>query len=116
MRTEQCTHSPVIALCVELGIEDVDIIVADVADQNSLEVMCSQTKVVIDVVGPVSEAPPTSITMRCIHSILYGIAGSAMQLFLSKTILSDYPYHVCNVRDMQSCVCVGVWVCVCVCV
>lgn len=42
------------ALFVELGIEGVDVIVADVSDQDTLEVMCSQTKVVIDVVGPVS--------------------------------------------------------------
>ena len=40
-------------LFIELGIEDVDIIVADVSDQDSIETMCGRTRVIIDVVGPV---------------------------------------------------------------
>lgn len=37
---------------IGLGIEDIPVIVADVSDEESLETMCSQTRVVIDVVGP----------------------------------------------------------------
>ena len=36
------------------GIEDVDILVADVNDQASLEAMCATATVIIDCVGPVS--------------------------------------------------------------
>lgn len=36
------------------GIEDVDILVADVADLGSLEAMCARCTVIINCVGPVS--------------------------------------------------------------
>ena len=36
------------------GIEGVDVIAADVADQDSLENMCAKATVVINCVGPVS--------------------------------------------------------------
>ena len=35
------------------GIEGIDVLVADVGDQDSLERMCSAATVVIDCVGPV---------------------------------------------------------------
>ena len=37
------------------GIDGVDVLVADVSDQDSLEAMCGDTAVVIDCVGPVSD-------------------------------------------------------------
>ncbi len=37
----------------ELGIEGVDVIVADVSNEESIQAMCARTKVLIDVVGPV---------------------------------------------------------------
>ena len=36
------------------GIEDVDVLVADVADLGSLEAMCARCTVIINCVGPVS--------------------------------------------------------------
>ena len=36
------------------GIEDIDVLVADVADQGSLETMCARCTVIINCVGPVS--------------------------------------------------------------
>lgn len=40
----------------DLGIEGIDILVADVNDEASIEAMCSKTKVLMDVVGPVSSS------------------------------------------------------------
>ncbi len=44
------------ALCSLLasGIEGVDVVVADVNDQESLEALCSRASVLINCVGPVS--------------------------------------------------------------
>ena len=36
-----------------LGIKDIDVVVADVNDQESIEAMCAKTRVVVNVVGPV---------------------------------------------------------------
>ena len=36
-----------------LGIKGVDVVVADVNDQESIEAMCAKTRVVVNVVGPV---------------------------------------------------------------
>ncbi len=36
------------------GVEGIDILIADVGDQDSLERMCAEADVVIDCVGPVS--------------------------------------------------------------
>ena len=36
------------------GIEGIDVLVADVADQGSLEAMCAKCTVIINCVGPVS--------------------------------------------------------------
>ena len=38
----------------ESGIEGIDVVVADVNDQDSLEAMCADATVIIDCVGPVS--------------------------------------------------------------
>ena len=38
-----------------LGIKDIDVVVADVNDQESIEAMCAKTRVVVNVVGPVGE-------------------------------------------------------------
>ena len=40
----------------ELGITGVDVMVADVSNEASIRAMCSKTRVVVDVVGPVSVA------------------------------------------------------------
>ena len=50
-------------LFIELGIEDIDIIVADICDQDSIEAMCGRTRVIVDVVGPVRKC-------LCIHYVL----------------------------------------------
>lgn len=42
-------------LCIDSGIEGIDILVADVADQDSLEAMCAKSTVIINCVGPVSQ-------------------------------------------------------------
>ena len=40
-------------MCAESMIEGVDIIIADVNDQESLEAMCAKANVLINCVGPV---------------------------------------------------------------
>lgn len=40
---------------VASGIDGVDVVVANVSDQASLETMCASTSVLINCVGPVSE-------------------------------------------------------------
>ena len=42
-------------MVVVSGIEGIDLIVADVFEQESLEAMCAQATVIINCVGPVSE-------------------------------------------------------------
>ena len=44
----------VLPLILASGIEDVDVLVADVSDQSSIDAMCARASVVIDCVGPVS--------------------------------------------------------------
>ena len=53
------------------GVEGIDILIADVGDQDSLERMCAEADVVIDCVGPVSLFNQTLdyIIMWCLFSI-----------------------------------------------
>ena len=68
-------------LFIELGIEDVDIIVADVSDQDSIETMCGRTRVIIDVVGPVRKC-------LCIYYVLsIHFSIFCMENQLSKPVL-----------------------------
>lgn len=50
-----CVCVCVCVVAIESGIEGVDILVADVYDQDSLDAMCAQASVIINCVGPVSE-------------------------------------------------------------
>ena len=43
-----------LAVLIASGIEGVDVLVADVADQDSLDAMCAKATVIINCVGPVS--------------------------------------------------------------
>ena len=51
-------------MSIESGIENVDVLVADVSDQNSLETMCAKATVVINCVGPV-RCQFISATVQC---------------------------------------------------
>ena len=53
-RTHTHTHTHTHLCYKASGIEGVDVIAADVRDDDSLEEMCSKTKVLISCVGPVS--------------------------------------------------------------
>jgi short subunit dehydrogenase-like uncharacterized protein len=46
------TEAKVRGTLTELDIHDVDVILADINDQRSIESMCGRARVVIDVVGP----------------------------------------------------------------
>lgn len=55
-------------LFADLNIEDIDVVIADVNDEQSIFNMCSKSRVVLDIVGPVSSLCNTlnSICSSCL--------------------------------------------------
>ena len=58
---------------VASGLEGVDVVQADVGDQDSLETMCAKATVIINCVGPVSPVP-TFYNWVCGHLIKIAMA------------------------------------------
>lgn len=54
---------------VASGITGVDVIVANVSDQASLETMCASTSVLINCVGPVSEVQTCGFMVSKAHGL-----------------------------------------------